>query len=342
MKNLNKNYIVSRSRPLLSLGKSALSLYELKVLDTYLSKINPHKPDERTVIFKKGEFEALFDYNRIKLPELKEHLNNLQSLKVDIATNENETDTIVLFERAKAVQDQYKMWQVELTCSQSAMRYFFNIESLGYLRYKLWNILQLSSRYSYLLFLYLVDNRFRKNWTISFEELKQVLNCENITSYNSFRDFRRAVLDRCKEEILSKTDIIFDYTTIKAGRYVKDIQFNVTTWGELATIQAEIEKEQQQELEDSTDKKYVNDDISIMCEICDNTIDREEMQVIYDLILQLDISKGNEGTGRIDYFKYCYDRLKLAATKKTINDKGAYITRMLLNELDKKQGGDAE
>ena len=56
--NLSKNYIVSKSRPLLSLSKSELSLYELKVLDTYLSRINSRNPDERTVIFDKGEFEA--------------------------------------------------------------------------------------------------------------------------------------------------------------------------------------------------------------------------------------------------------------------------------------------
>ena len=132
--NLSKNYIVSKSRPLLSLSKSELSLYELKVLDTYLSRINSRNPDERTVIFDKGEFEALFDYADIDLTAMKVHLNNLQSLKVDISTSERETDNIVLFERAKAVQDQYKMWQVELTCSQSAMKYFFNIENLGYLR----------------------------------------------------------------------------------------------------------------------------------------------------------------------------------------------------------------
>ena len=53
--NLSKDYIVSKSRPLLSLSKSELSLYELKVLDTYLSRINSHNPDERTVIFDKGE-----------------------------------------------------------------------------------------------------------------------------------------------------------------------------------------------------------------------------------------------------------------------------------------------
>ena len=63
------------------------------------------------------------------------------------------------------------------------------------------------------------------------------------------------------------------------------------------------------------------------------------MQVIYDLILQLNIGKGSLGTGRIDYFKYILDRVKVAEKKKTISDKAAYIKTILLNEFRK---GDAE
>ena len=327
--NLSKNYIVSKSRPLLSLSKSELSLYELKVLDTYLSRINSRNPDERTVIFDKGEFEALFDYADIDLTAMKVHLNNLQSLKVDISTSERETDNIVLFERAKAVQDQYKMWQVELTCSQSAMKYFFNIENLGYLRYKLLHILQLKSRYSYFLFLYLVDNRFRKEWIISLDELKSFLNCDQRESYSEYKNFRRFVLDKARKEILDKTDIIFDFKTIKRGRYVKEIQFKVQTWGELAAIKAEIEEHPQQTIE----VNHQNSDIDIMLELSDNTISRENMQVIYDLILKLNVSKGEYGTGRVDYFKYRYDRMLIAETKTPIRDRGAYIRGMLTKQI---------
>lgn len=306
-------------------------MYELKVLDTYLSRINPHKPEERTVIFDKGSFGALFDYRDLKLPELRKHLNNLQDIRVDITTAENEIDNIVLFSRAQAHKDKYGLWEVILTCSPEAMTYFFNIESLGYLRYKLWNVLQLNSRYSYLLFLYLTDNRFRKEWTVSIDELKDILNCDQIDSYSEFKNFRRSVLDKCKDEILQKTDIIFDYTTIKKGRYVSDIQFNITTWGELAEITAQAEQPQIEE----KDNTVLNDDISVMCELTENTIDREDMQVIYDLILQLDIDKGSLGTGRIDYFKYILDRVKVAEKKKPISDKAAYIKTTLLNELRK-------
>ena len=52
---------------------------------------------------------------------------------------------VTLFEEAVAEQDDYGLWQVKLECTQKAMKYFFNIENLGYLRYKLRCITSLTS-----------------------------------------------------------------------------------------------------------------------------------------------------------------------------------------------------
>jgi len=50
---------VQKSLPLFSLWRSELSLAEFKILDTYLSRIDSHKPDRRTVVFEKGELEKI-------------------------------------------------------------------------------------------------------------------------------------------------------------------------------------------------------------------------------------------------------------------------------------------
>ena len=68
---------------------------------------------------------------------------------------------VTLFEEAEAEQDDDGLWNVKLECTQKAMKYFFNIENLGYLRYKLRCITSLTSRYTYIMFIYLEANRFR-------------------------------------------------------------------------------------------------------------------------------------------------------------------------------------
>lgn len=331
---MKDKHIVQKARPLLSLNKSTLSLYEFKILDTYLSRINSHKPDERTVTFSKGEFEELFDYADMKMPELTEHLHNLQTLMVDVANKDNKYDNIVLFARATADKDRYGMWEVSLTCTPEAMKYFFNVENLGYLRYKLRNILKLDSRYSYLLFLYLIDNRFRKQWEIELDDLKVVLNCQDVSSYTSFKNFRRVVFDKCIHEIEEKTDIKMEYSVIKRGRFVQKIHFQISTWGDLAEITAKERLEQAEQ-----NQITAKDDVSVMCEL-DKSIDRENMQIIYDLIIQLGVEKGTYGTGRIDYFKFILNRVAVAEKNEHIRNRAAYIKRMLLNEIKQKNTKD--
>lgn len=51
--------IVQKSKPLFALWRSELTLAEFKILDTYLARIDSHKPDKRTVVFEKGELEEL-------------------------------------------------------------------------------------------------------------------------------------------------------------------------------------------------------------------------------------------------------------------------------------------
>lgn len=73
---------------------------------------------------------------------------------------------ITLFEKAEARIDENGQWTVELQCTQSAAEYVFNIESIGYLRYDLKSIVSLTSRYSYIMFMYL-RNGERKHHSLS-------------------------------------------------------------------------------------------------------------------------------------------------------------------------------
>lgn len=59
-------------------------------------------------------------------------------------SKENGFAKISLFEKAEAKQDENGLWQVDLVCTESALEYIFNIENIGYLRYRLKNIIDLT------------------------------------------------------------------------------------------------------------------------------------------------------------------------------------------------------
>lgn len=217
---------VQKSKPLFALWQSELTLAEFKILDTYLGRINSHDDEHRTVKFQKGELEELLGLKQLKPQVLDERLKHLMtSVRLPDEASRNGFIRISLFEKAYAEQDEYGVWEVELTCTESAKRYIFNIEEIQYLRYKLKNIINIKSRYTYILFLYIYENKYRGTWEISLKELKELLCCQNEKTYKQFKRFNDLILKKIYKEIHSATDIQYSYETVKKGRAVVAIRF---------------------------------------------------------------------------------------------------------------------
>lgn len=219
---------VQKSIPLFSLWRSDMSLAEFKILDTYLSRINSHEPEKRTVVFTKGELEQLLGVKKINKADLTTRLNGLGRF-VEVEQSDKKLHKVALFEEAYGDMDENGLWTIQLTCTPKAMKYIFNVEKLGYLRYKLRCITSLTSRYTYVLFMYLEANRFRKSWTVDVDELRQVLNCDQEQTYTEFKRFNDLILKKCQKELLEKTECRFDYEPVKTGRRVTGVKFTLET-----------------------------------------------------------------------------------------------------------------
>lgn len=233
---------VQKSLPLFSLWRSELTLAEFKILDTYLSRIDSHKPEKRVVIFEKGELEKILGIKKINNQDLKTRLKHLMGNVIEVSDDSIKQGfkLVTLFEEATAEQDDHGIWQVKLECTQKAMKYFFNVENLGYLRYKLRCITSLTSRYTYIMFTYLEQNRFRKSWEVGLDELKQILDCDKEELYKEYKFFNQKILKRVQKEMHEKTECRYTYEPIKKGRTVVGIRFEVETLPKLETEVPEV------------------------------------------------------------------------------------------------------
>lgn len=240
---------VQKSLPLFSLWRSELTLAEFKILDTYLSRIDSHKPEKRVVIFEKGELEKILGVKKINNQDLKTRLKHLMGNVIEVSDDSIKQGfkLVTLFEEATAEQDDYGLWQVKLECTQKAMKYFFNVENLGYLRYKLRCITSLTSRYTYIMFTYLEQNRFRKSWEVGLDELKQILDCDKEELYKEYKFFNQKILKRVQKEMHEKTECKYSYTPIKKGRTVVSIRFEVETLLKLETEVPEVPAQKEDE-----------------------------------------------------------------------------------------------
>lgn len=97
----------------------------------------------------------------------------------------------VLFTKAYYHKDEYGKPIIEITCTEEARDLFFCIGKYHYFSYALENVINLTRKASYLLYLHILTNRFRGEWELSLEELRdEVLDCKEQESYQESKPRR--------------------------------------------------------------------------------------------------------------------------------------------------------
>ena len=339
-----ETHLIQKSNPLLSLSETDMTLPELKILDVYLDRIDSHNEEKRTVQFEKGEIEEMLGVSRILKNDLEKRLRHLaQVVKVEDETKPKGFKLISLFEEIDAWQDEDGLWQISLTCTNRAREYIFNIDNIGYLRYRLKSVISLTSRYSYVLYLWLEHNRFRRSWEIDLAELKALLRCTADT-YKEFKRFNDLVLKKCQKEISEKTDCRFTYEPVKRGRVVRAVRFTVETLSEIEDIPGQMNLDEfglygatltpEQERRDEICRGFSD---SVF-----NGFSDEQLEVLKELAYKLpdipSLAKRHEGNvGLVEAMQYAVSealtvKIKTAKIRKPKN-LFLYVKKMLENEI---------
>ena len=332
--------LVQKSRPLFSLWRSNYTLADFKILDAYLSRINSQKPDDRTVVLEKGELEKLLGVTKISKQDLDARLSRLGSA-VDLAKNNpNKSHHVALFEEAYAEKDDFGIWTVRLTCTPKAMQYFFNVEELGYLRYKLRSITSLTSRYTYLMFIYLEANRFRKTWDVDLNELKEILGCDD-DLYSEYKRFNERILKRCHTELIKKTECRYTYEPVRKGRAVGAIRFTLETRADLPATFSEDDSAEQLTIDTVFENVYEDETLEFLAEACKKEFNEAEMMVISDALVRAVPFSANVHGGvkleRYECLMRAYHNLEVRARREDlepIKNRLSYLVKMIEREID--------
>lgn len=326
---------VQKSKPLFALWQSELTLAEFKILDTYLARIDSHNLEKRAVVFEKGELEEKLGVKKINQKELEERLKHLMGNVVKIPDEEEKKGfrLISLFEEAVAEQDDYGLWKVKLECTQKAMKYIFNIEHLGYCRYKLRCITSITSRYTYIMFIYLESHRKMKSWEVSLEELKHILNCDKEETYKQFKRFNDLVLKRTQKELNEKTECKFRYEPIKKGRSVVAIRFILET---LPKLEADDNKMTIEEWQAETDKELWQTPLEQF------NFSKEQYDELFSVLITIPDFKLPQSSacyGSVELMRYHYidqkaKEIKRRDTQKPIRSKFSYLLKLMKQDAD--------
>ena len=344
--NLDQKYWVQKSDPLVLMRSVPFSLGELKVLDTYISRINAADDSRTTVIFTKEEYEELMGISKINAEVLKKHAEGLLGKIVTLEMPDKSFLKFVLFTAAYYHLDDCGVPIIELSCSPQAKDLFFCIGKYHYFKYALENIINLTHKASYLLYIYVLHNRYRGEWELSLDELRDsVLDCKG--QYQEYKVFKRDVFEVAVKEINKKTDCHFAYEAIKRGRRVVKIKFIYQSQDQLEgqtsffdePLDVPLLSDQSEDEEEKWIKFYGSERLAILAEGCNYEFNKAEMQQIFAVLLRINIPK-DRMTDDLTYGRQFYLREKYAALnaeaakkerrgQKPITDRFKYFLGML-------------
>ena len=227
---MNNEYpLISKSRLLLSMKDTNFSLNEYKLLELYLSRINPLDPTTARVVITVSEFCNVMGIKsgKVRESQLKNYTTNLLKNVVLFPRNEAGSAPIkgTLFSEAE-----YNAYEniLVLVCSHAPEVYsmFFYTENTEYIQYPLKNILSFSSLYSYRLYMLLKSNASLKIFTISIIALRNQLGVTPIR-YEVFKYFSQEILKKAIKEINTHTDMNVEYKRLTRNRIIYALQFTI-------------------------------------------------------------------------------------------------------------------
>lgn len=232
MSELKDGNLVEKSKQLVWARFNHYNAGELRLLETYLSRINPRDPDSSTVQFTLAEYAALMELPDLRAEQVKPYLRHFIESSVTIPIdpgNRKRTQFIVysLFCRGSCLYDEnLRQYIISISCNPELKDIFFNLAESRYIRYRLRYTKDMKSQYSIRLYSMLRDWLNKGSYTIPIEQLREDLGAKE-KSYSQFRRFREWVIDRAVAEINAISDLKVTYTKIKKGRSVTDICFKI-------------------------------------------------------------------------------------------------------------------
>lgn len=225
-------YWVEKSNPILE-TRNDMALHELRLFNIYLAHINPQDPSTRCVSLPLKKISRLLG-KELNENAIKNVGKRCMRIYIDLVEFDKESKRRGemklrhMFRRFDVLRLGRGDWQVVIEADEEILPYLFEIKEMGYLKYQLWNILQLNSTVSMKLYELIKARSSFDVYQISLDNLKLRLGMTNNTTYRQYKFFKRDVLERCIPEINAKTDLIIRYEEVRGsgkGRPVQALRF---------------------------------------------------------------------------------------------------------------------
>lgn len=377
MSEIFETAIVQKRNVLNELRSNNMTLQELRFFSIYLARINPFDISTRAVRFPVEDFRKIMGFGRLNLNQLKESTDSLLSKIVHVPDEQGGFLSFTLFKRCRVSHDSNREWFVEIDASDDALPLMFDFKN-KYFKYALWNALRLKSPNQVRMYEILKQYEGLGKREITVIELRELLGISK-TEYadrTGWSNFKKKVLDSCKEALEQTTDICYTYERGKVGKGGKwlSIIFYIkknTNHVDQLTLEEFIKMQPVPEVIDmnndvDTDTNIGDYDISETAHIiqepvdvqilghnerhdeykdidfyrsaCDDEFSENEIQSILTLLNSIELPENEFGNNfaKYHYLLEKYNKFKAVADRTKIANRYRYFYTMIENERDKQ------
>ena len=261
-----REYLVVKSNTLVQKSRFELSLAEQKTIAFICALIKPIDAVDRA----KGiPFQLEYDFNirdyckvcgfdyenGKNYADVKATLKKLRDRSMWLELPDGSETTVGWL--AKATTNK-RSGIAKIKIDEDLVPYLFDLGQ-KFTQYQLYNILAFISAFSVRIYELMKSYAFQKGKTFSIEELKVLLQVENVKSYSRFPDFRRYVLEIAEREINELSDLTISFEPITKGRKVTGIKFYIKQKDAMGTLIAQAKtRELTDEEKEDYDRKTAN------------------------------------------------------------------------------------
>ena len=220
--NLDESNLVVQSNSLIY-GKYDMTSLEQKVVLTIISVIKKNEDSVRTIELRVQNLSTLLSVSpELLYRDLPKVCKSIMEKVIEVKQINGNWEMFNLITYAKYNK---KQGSVTMEINKRAEPYLLRLREL-FTSYELINVLNLDSKYSIRLYQLMKGSLYKKELIYDLADFKDTLKI-NKKTYNEFNNINRYILTPCLNEINSKTDIIVSYDTIKTGRKVSGLKFNI-------------------------------------------------------------------------------------------------------------------
>ena len=215
-----RNNLVVKSNELIRNVRYSLSEQEQKLIIFLISQIGKNDTDlkEMRISIKEYCEIAGIEYYGGSISHLKDTIKGIADKSWWIKDNKDIDNLFRWIDTAKVNGE-----SAEIILSQSLKPFLLQLKE-NFTKYEMIEVLALRGKYTIRLYELFRSYLWLGKWRVKVNELRELIQCDK---YKAFKEFNRNVLKYSTDEINKYSGLEVSYLTIKKGRFIDQIEFQI-------------------------------------------------------------------------------------------------------------------